>query len=81
MVYCMTETNLWPPRSEMWECSTYKGTAAVLPRCSSAICPSVVRRCRTAVLAFLTDIIEASECLKNWWDRGLIEQLDDGTEV
>jgi hAT family C-terminal dimerisation region len=27
------------------------------------------------------DIIEASECLKNWWDRGLIEQQDDGTEV
>jgi hAT family C-terminal dimerisation region len=27
------------------------------------------------------DIIEASECLKNWWDRGLIEQLDDGTEI
>ena len=25
--------------------------------------------------------IEASECLKNWWDRGLIEQVDDGTEV
>jgi hypothetical protein len=27
------------------------------------------------------EIIEASECLKNWWDRGLIEQrnraLDD----
>jgi hAT family C-terminal dimerisation region len=21
------------------------------------------------------DIIEASECLKNWWDRGLIQQL------
>ena len=39
----MTETNLWPPRPEMWECSTYKGTTAVLPRCSSAICPSVVR--------------------------------------
>jgi hypothetical protein len=23
------------------------------------------------------DIIEASECLKNWWDRGLIQQLED----
>ena len=23
------------------------------------------------------DIIEASECLKNWWDRGLIQQLGD----
>ena len=39
----MTETNLWLPRPETWECSTYKGTAAVLPRCSSAICPLVMR--------------------------------------
>jgi hypothetical protein len=23
------------------------------------------------------DIIEASEYLKNWWDRGLIQQLED----
>ena len=23
------------------------------------------------------DIIEASECLKNWWDRGLIVQRGD----
>jgi len=23
------------------------------------------------------EIIEASECLKNWWDRGLIQQLQD----
>jgi hypothetical protein len=23
------------------------------------------------------DIIEASECLKNWWDNELIQQLDD----
>ena len=22
-------------------------------------------------------IIEASECLKNWWDRGLIQQLEE----
>ena len=30
----------------------------------------------------LTDnIIEASECLKNWWDRGLIEQPEHGDEV
>jgi hypothetical protein len=27
------------------------------------------------------DIIEASECLKNWWDRGLIQQLEDGEEI
>jgi len=27
------------------------------------------------------DIIEASECLKNWWDRQLIGQLDDDTEM
>jgi hypothetical protein len=23
------------------------------------------------------DIIEASEYLKNWWDRGLVQQLED----
>jgi hypothetical protein len=23
------------------------------------------------------DIIEVSECLKNWWDRGLARQLED----
>ena len=27
------------------------------------------------------DIIEASECLKNWWDRGLIVQHKDGQEM
>jgi hypothetical protein len=27
------------------------------------------------------DIIEASEYLKNWWDRGLIEQLGDEWEI
>ena len=27
------------------------------------------------------DIIETSECLKNWWDRGLIEQLEDEWEI
>jgi len=26
-------------------------------------------------------VIEASECLKNWWDRGLIEQLEDEWEI
>ena len=23
------------------------------------------------------EIIEASECLKNWWGRGLIQQLEE----
>jgi hypothetical protein len=23
------------------------------------------------------EIIEASECLRNWWDRGLIHQLEE----
>jgi hypothetical protein len=23
------------------------------------------------------EIIEVSECLKNWWDRGLIQQLEE----
>jgi len=30
MVYCMTETNICPPRSEISECSTHKGTVAVM---------------------------------------------------
>jgi hypothetical protein len=25
----------------------------------------------------LAEIIEASECLKNWWNCGLIQQLED----
>src|SRR6266516_1484598 len=46
----MTETNLWPPQPETWECSTHKGSETVLPRCSSAACltaihcPSVIER-------------------------------------
>jgi hypothetical protein len=27
------------------------------------------------------EIIEASECLKNWWDRGLIRQLEEEEAV
>ena len=27
------------------------------------------------------DIIEASECLKNWWDCGLIQQLGDDEDI
>jgi hypothetical protein len=27
------------------------------------------------------DVIEASECLKNWWGRGLIQQLEDDEEI
>ena len=27
------------------------------------------------------DIIEASECLKNWWDRGLIQRLEDDEKI
>jgi hypothetical protein len=57
MVYCMTETNLWPPKPEMWECPGYKGSAAALPHYSSAVWPAVVRR-TSAVghvgLAFMT---------------------------
>jgi hypothetical protein len=32
MVYCMTETNLWPSRPEDGECPTNKGSTAELPR-------------------------------------------------
>jgi hypothetical protein len=48
MVYCMTETNLWPPRPEIWECSTSKGSAVALPLYISAGCPTGVR-CTSAV--------------------------------
>jgi hypothetical protein len=44
MVYYMTETNLWPLKPEMWECFSYKGSVAALPRYNSAVCPAVVRR-------------------------------------
>jgi hypothetical protein len=40
----MTETNLWPPKPEIWECPGYKGSAAALPPYSNAVCPAVVRR-------------------------------------
>jgi hypothetical protein len=26
-------------------------------------------------------IVEISECLKNWWDRGLIQELEDDNEI
>jgi hypothetical protein len=26
-------------------------------------------------------IVERSECLKNWWDRGLIQELEDDNEI
>jgi hypothetical protein len=26
-------------------------------------------------------IVETSECLKNWWDRGLIQELEDDNEI
>jgi hypothetical protein len=27
------------------------------------------------------EVIEASENLKNWWDRGLIQELENETEI
>jgi hypothetical protein len=40
----MTETNLWPPKPEIWECPNNKGSVTALPHYSSAVCPMVVRR-------------------------------------
>ena len=64
MVYRKTETNLWPPPKtgpEMWECPTNKGSAAALPRCSSAVCLTGVR-CTSAfrqmILAFMAVSME-----------------------
>src|SRR5271155_2854172 len=56
MVYCKTETNLCPPGPEMWECPTNKGTAAVLPRYSSAACPAVMR-CTSAEGTVATPVV------------------------
>jgi hypothetical protein len=40
----MTETNLWPPKPEIWECPGYKGSVAALPPYNNAVCPAVMRR-------------------------------------
>src|SRR5271163_2949829 len=64
MVYCKTETNLCPPGPEMWECPTNKGSAAALPRYSSAVCPTVVHRTSAIgqmVLAFM-HLVSAYNC-------------------
>jgi hypothetical protein len=44
----MTETNLWPPKPEMWECPSNKRSAVTLPHYSSAVCPRMVRRTSAA---------------------------------
>jgi hypothetical protein len=87
MVYCKTETNLWPKGPEMWECPTNKGSAAALPRYSSAVCPTGVR-CTSAVdmwswapppfdmwvLAFMTaPVLVPGACPYSW--RLFIEDL------
>ena len=54
MVYCMTETNLWPPGPENGKCPTSKGSAAVLPRGGA----SHLRR-TYKVLAFMTPSVYA----------------------
>ena len=47
----------------------------------SAECERVFSSCKKLITPernrLAEDIIEASECLKNWWDIGLIHQLDD----
>jgi hypothetical protein len=57
MVYCMTETNLCPSGPETWGCPINKGSAAALPRYTSAICPTEVRRTSAAGQVVLTFII------------------------
>jgi hypothetical protein len=47
IVYCMTETNLCPPRPEIRECSTNKGSAAALPRYSLPHGSALHLRCWT----------------------------------
>jgi hypothetical protein len=53
----MTEINLCLPKLEMWECFNNKESAAALPRRTSAICLTIVRRISATeqmILAFMT---------------------------
>jgi len=51
----------------------------------SAECERVFSSTKKLILLernrLIEDIIEASECLKNWWDYGLINQQNDGKVV
>ena len=57
MVYCMIETNLCPLGPEMWECSTNKGTAAVLP---AVIAPSALGGAVRNIVSAKRNIYETS---------------------
>jgi hypothetical protein len=73
MVYRMTETNLWPRGPEIWQCSTNKGSAAALPLCNSAGCPTGVRWTSAVgqmVLAFMTCTVKLAS--KKLWEETLI---------
>jgi hypothetical protein len=47
----------------------------------SAECERVFRSTKKPIIPernrLAEEIIEASECLKNWWDRGLIQLLEE----
>jgi uncharacterized membrane protein YidH (DUF202 family) len=88
MVYCMTETNLCPPRSEIWECSTTnKGSVGTLPRYSSAVCPAVGTSCCWTIslgihdrslgrrLPVLVNFLYVSVC--KMFERDHIMELED----
>jgi hypothetical protein len=69
MVYCVTETNLCPPGPEIWGCPTNKGKAAALPRCSSAICPTVVRRTSAVGHMVLAPMTKGLRGLAKRWNQ------------
>ena len=51
------------------QCLPYPQNARVFSSTKKLIAPERNRLTK--------DIIKVLECLKNWWDRGLVEQLDD----
>ena len=62
----------------------YKRGTLAIPA-MSAQCESVFSSTKKLLASersrLAPDIIKASECLKDWWDRGLIEQLEDEWEI
>ena len=62
--------------------SSSEPSISIEPAIAASVCPSperVAYKCKEyirnpATRAAQERMIEASECLKNWWDRGLIVQ-------
>jgi hypothetical protein len=80
-----------PSEVEMSNSSQSSGEPTILPayKQGSLAIPAECERVFSSTKKLLApersrpapDIIDASECLKNWWDRRLIEQLEDEWEI